>query len=288
MISLPSTTNAILIASVLATSTSLLATSTEAFQSATQMPSAVGTSTSTTSGSELGYVIFDGDVEAATTTTATPPATAATATATTPQAAHGYAVANHDNERSFWLQALQNLEFDHNDDDNELYDYNGNENEIKNQHSEQQRLEKNQHQYNDRSMWTKIAFAFAPPALRENYLLDPTQTLREEAHLVRVGDADLDIAVAVPADVWKKAQRTSSTSSSSTSSTSPTQAQRQRSGRPSRRNQHTVTIRIDFPEGSSFDKDAFTFEDELSAVIRQVRLLERNANDRLSSLQTAN
>ena len=167
-----------------------------------------------------------------------------------------------------------------------MYVYNGNENENKNSQHNENNKHKNNHRYNDRSMWTKIACAFAPSALRENYLLDPTQTLREEAHLVRVGDADLDIALAVPADVWKETRLTE-TSRASKSIVTPT-LQQQRSGRPSRQNQHTVTIRIDFPEGSSFDKYAFTFEDELSAVIRQVRLLERNANDRLSSLQTAN
>ena len=45
-----------------------------------------------------------------------------------------------------------------------------------------------------------------------------------------------------------------------------------------------MTVRVDFPEGSSFDKDAYTFEDELIAVIEQVRLLEQTADDRLAKL----
>ncbi|VEU40286.1 unnamed protein product [Pseudo-nitzschia multistriata] len=245
MISAPSATHAILMATILATSTS-------AFQSPPM------TSTSSSS-----VISIDREVESLTSSAPSVPQT------------KDYAVANHDNERSFWLQALQNL-------DDEQDDSHDSSSSSEPSHS----------------MWTRIACAFAPSSIRENYLLDPTQTLAEEAHLVRVGDTNLDISMAVPASVWKeanldemmhtnqKAQRKDSAKLVS----APQEAAplHQRGDRRKRRNnQHTVTIRIDFPEGSSFDKDAYTFEDELSAVIRQVRLLEHDANDRLSGLEMA-
>ena len=131
---------------------------------------------------------------------------------------HGNAVADHDSDRSFWLQSLQNLESSsyHSSDSNGLDSY---------------------------SMWTKIACAFAP-APHDH--LHPT--LVKEAVLVRVGETDLDVAVAVPA------------TSEDTYST--------------HQDQHLVQILITvpFPYGTAFDKDA---------VIHQVRLLERDANDRL-------
>jgi len=137
---------------------------------------------------------------------------------------HGNAVVDHDNDRSFWLQSLQNLESSHISSTG-LDSY---------------------------SMWTKIACAYAP-APHDH--LHPT--LVKEAVLVRVGETDLDVAVAVPA------------TSEDTYST--------------HQDQHLVQILITvpFPDGTAFNKDAHTFEDELTAVIHQVRLLERDANDRL-------
>jgi len=81
-----------------------------------------------------------------------------------------------------------------------------------------------------------------------------------------VGDTDLDITIAVPSD-------------SNLESIENVVSSKERSGN------RLVTIRVDFPEGKSFDKDAFSFEDELSAVIGQVRLLEQTANDKLSKLE---
>ena len=148
---------------------------------------------------------------------------------------HGYIVANHDNERSFWLHALQNLE------------------------------PSPQSPSNKQSLWTKIACAYGPRQLRE-----ATATIEQnnDALLVRVGDTDLDIALAVPADFWDVTLHMNENVVSTTTG--------------SRKNRQIVTIRVGFPEGSSFDKDAFTFEDELTAVIGQVRLLEQHANEKLS------
>jgi len=235
-------TRSILLASLVATSTNMVRT--EAFQTS-KMPS-VGTS-----GSELSYVVFDGDQDWAPSTSKNA-ASRDKASPKSPRNPHGYAVANHDHERSFWLQALQNLESD----------------ETSSPQSPSTA---------DHTLWTRLACAYAPSSIRETYLLDPTQTLAEEAHLVRVGDTDLDIAVSVPENVWKEAQNDVTHQTVVTQAPPATLKRRRR-----RRNQHTVTIRINFPDGSAFDKDAYTFEDELSAVIRQVRLLERNANDRLS------
>jgi len=150
---------------------------------------------------------------------------------------HGYRVANHDNERCFWLHALENLE-----------------------------PSSSEHQ----SLWRRIAVANAP-----EQLIDTLASKIEQPHdnndaiLVRVGDTDLDIALAIPSESWDPSHLESKSVVSVTND--------------SRRDLHQVTIRVDFPEGSSFDKDAFTFEDELIAVIQQVRLLEKSANDKISS-----
>jgi len=151
---------------------------------------------------------------------------------------HGYVVANHDNERSFWLHALQNLE------------------------SSSTSSESNQ------SLWTRIAQAYAPTEL-----LTASSRIhkQQDATLVRVGDTDLDIAMLVPSDSWD---------SSILEEENVVSASKEK-----RTNRHLVTVRVEFPEGSSFDKDAYTFEDELIAVIDQVRLLEQQANDRLEKAQ---
>lgn len=147
---------------------------------------------------------------------------------------YGYIV-NHDNERSFWLHALQNL--------------------------------KSRSKYSSissKSLWTRIACAYAPNDLRETFMRIPN-----EAVLVRVGDTDLDIALAVPSDSWEVSHLELEGVVSAT--------------KDARSKNQLVTIRVDFPEGSSFDKNAFAFEEELIAVINQVRLLEKQANERLSS-----
>eukprot|EP00536_Pseudo-nitzschia_multiseries_P017245 jgi/Psemu1/50012/gm1.50012_g len=260
-----SSTRSVLIASLVATSTTMMPT--EAFQ-ASKMPS-VGSSGS---GSELAYVVFDGDQDLTTVPESTlqaagaSPSSSSSTITTNKNKKKDYAVANHDHERSFWLQALQNLESSSDSDS-----------------SSSPQSPPQQSSSNEHTLWTRIACAFAPSSIRETYLLDPTQTLAEEAHLVRVGDADLDIAVSVPEKVWEEAQNDVKT----TVVEAPPPPQQQRRRRRRFRDQKTVTIRINFPEGPAFDKDAYTFEDELSAVIRQVRLLERNANDRLSGLPMA-
>jgi len=141
---------------------------------------------------------------------------------------HGYIVSNHDDERSFWLHALQNLE------------------------SSPTSPPCNQ------SLWTTIANAYAP------------MELTSDASVVRVGDTDLDIAIPVPSDSWDPSTLNEDNVISATNEP--------------RTNHHLVTIRVDFPGGSSFDKNALSFEDELIAVIEQVRLLEQTANDRLSKV----
>ncbi len=143
---------------------------------------------------------------------------------------HGYIV---NNERSFWLHALQNLEPTSSSSANE-------------------------------SLWAKIACAYGPKELRE------TSIRKRDADLVRVGDTNLDITLAVPSDSWNPSSlETNETVVSIISG---------------RGNRQLVTIRVDFPEGSSFDKECFTFEDELTAVIGQVRLLEQTAEHKLSKL----
>jgi len=151
---------------------------------------------------------------------------------------HGYVVANHDNERSFWLHALQNLE------------------------SSSTSSESNQ------SLWTRIAQAYAPTEL-----LSACSSIQEQqdATVVRVGDTDLDIAMPIPSDSWDSSILEEENVVSASKET--------------RTNRHLVTVRVEFPEGSAFDKNAYTFEDELIAVIEQVRLLEQTANDRLEKSQ---
>ncbi len=141
---------------------------------------------------------------------------------------HGYIV---NNERSFWLHALQNLEPTSSSSANE-------------------------------SLWAKIARAYGPKELRE------TSIRKRDAGLVRVGDTNLDITLAVPLDSWNPSSLETNESIVSIIS--------------GRGNRQLVTIRVDFPEGSSFDKECFTFEDELTAVIGQVRLLEQTAENKLS------
>ena len=163
---------------------------------------------------------------------------------------HGYIVANHDNERDFWLHALQNLEP-------------ATTSKSKNNHNGDD---------DDQSLWTRIACAYGPKEFREIRDRDSSSSSnsrirKKDADLVRVGDTDLDITIAVPSD------------SNLESIENVVSSKEERSGN------RLVTIRVDFPEGKSFDKDAFSFEDELSAVIGQVRLLEQTANDKLSKLE---
>jgi len=218
---------ALFAALTIASSTSLIAT--EAFQPPVVSPS-VGSPRAVTS-TKLNYVVSGGDQSTSDNTGIQKikgSKTKKVKTIKTKKVAdtkykHGYMVANHDDERSFWLHALQNLK-------------------SKTLESEQ-------------SLWTRIACAYGPSELRESC---------KDAFLVRVGDTDLDIALFVPSDSTVGTKNVVSAT------------------QESRRNRQLVTIRVGFPEGSSFDKDAFTFEDELSAVIRQVRLLEQKANDKLS------
>jgi len=156
---------------------------------------------------------------------------------------HGYIVANHDDERSFWLHTLQNLE------------------------------SSSKSTPSKRSLWTRIACAYAPLELRETCSRIQEQQF---AVLVRVGDTDLDIALAVPSDSYKESEHKHNESESLNANVVSV-------ANDSRKGQ-LVTIRVEFPEGSSFDKDAFSFEDELAAVIRQVRLLEQTANNKLSRI----
>jgi len=149
---------------------------------------------------------------------------------------HAYKVKNHDNERSFWLHALENLE-------------------------------STPSSSSDKSLWTKIACANGPKEL-----CAAVSRIHKDAVLVRVGDTNLDIALTVPSDIWD------STLAKDESVVSCT--------KESRSKHQLVTIRVAFPEGSSFDKDAETFEDELIAVIQQVRLLEATANEKLSSSES--
>ena len=150
---------------------------------------------------------------------------------------HGYVVSNHDNERSFWLHALQNLE------------------------------PSSTSPTNNQSLWTRIAHAYAPTEISSAAARIQSQ---QDATVVRVGDADLDIAVPVPSDSWDPSTLEEENVISAT--------------KASRSNHHLVTVRVQFPEGSSFDTNARSFEDELIAVIDQVRLLEQTANERLSKL----
>lgn len=233
---------------------SMAATSTEAFQmqppvmvasigssravssssssTITQLNYVVDRGTSTTSAASIGIEKRKTSKKKAATTITTK--TVVTQKNDNDKDNHGYIVANHDNERSFWLHALQNLE------------------------------PSPQSPSSKQSLWTKIACAYGPSQLRE-----ACATIQQnDALLVRVGDTDLDIALAVPADFWDVTLHMNENVVSTTTG--------------SRKNRQIVTIRVDFPEGSSFDKDAFTFEDELTAVIGQVRLLEQHANEKLS------
>jgi len=163
---------------------------------------------------------------------------------------HGYIVANHDHERSFWLHALQNLE-------------------SSSASSPRQQ-----------SLWTRIACAYGPRELREACAGGNQQ---QDAVLVRVGDADLDIRLAVPCSEGSGEEEDPHRSNGALGTTNNVVSTTIEFS--NRRRQQLVTIRVAFPEGSSFDKVAFTFEDELTAVIRQVRLLEQTANEKLSELQ---
>jgi hypothetical protein len=223
---------------------------TEAFQLQPPiMVASIGSSRAASSSTKLNYAVYGGDQTTSTagsigiekpkksktkaTTITTKTVVTESDTINKDTYTHGYIVANHDNERSFWLHALQNLELS-----------------SKSPPSKQ-------------SLWTRIAYAYGPSQLRE-----ACSTIQQDALLVRVGDTDLDIALAVPTDSWDPSNLNENVVSTSTGS---------------RKNRQMVTIRVGFPEGSSFDKDAFTFEDELTAVIQQVRLLEQNANNKLSS-----
>jgi len=242
----------LLAALTIASASSLIAT--EAFQPPT-MSASFGTSSSRADSTKLKYAVYERDQ--ATTTTANaksielkkPKKSTKSKTIKTETVVdnHGYIVANHDNERDFWLHALQNLE--------------PATTSKSNNHDDE----------NDQSLWTRIACAYGPKEFREIRDIDSSSSSnsrirQKDADLVRVGDTDLDITIAVPSD-------------SNLESIENVVSSKERSGN------RLVTIRVDFPEGKSFDKDAFSFEDELSAVIGQVRLLEQTANDKLSKLE---
>jgi len=161
---------------------------------------------------------------------------------------HGYVVANHDNERSFWLHALENLE-----SSSSLTS------SLSSSASSSTTSD---------PLWATIAHAFSPDDLLEAC----EHSIPRDAFLARVGDTDLDIALVFPRGSLDPAFSASDEKKDDRKVVSVSAAQRNRS---------RVTIRVPFPGGSSFDKDAFTFEDELAAVIEQVRLLERTANEKL-------
>lgn len=212
----------------------------EAFQPTMMVASSIGKKrSSSSSSSQLNYVVYGGgEVTGGNTGIETSkkkkaPVKTIKSNNDANNDNHGYMVSNHDNERSFWLHALQNLESSSN-----------------------------------QSLWTRIAHAYAPTELIKACSRRHKQ---QDAIVVRVGDADLDIAIAVPSDSWDPSTLEEENVVFAT--------------KASRSNHHLVTIRVAFPEGSSFDKHAFTFEDELIAVIEQVRLLEESANDRLSKIE---
>lgn len=224
---------------VLAIASTSSLTSTEAFQPMTMVASFGSSRTSST---KLNYVVYGGEQGTANSIEIEKPIKSKTTIKTETVGKtggsnykHGYIVANHDNERSFWLHALQNLE------------------------ASPESPSSNQ------SLWTRIACAYGPEEFRET-----STVTRRGANLVRVGDTDLDIALAVPLESWNPSSLDNENVVSACQG---------------RGNRQLVTIRVDFPEGSSFDKNAFTFEDELSAVIDQVRLLEQNANSKLSKME---
>jgi len=161
---------------------------------------------------------------------------------------NSYAFANHEDqdERSLWLESLQNLE------SSTVYSISSSSSNGEINHD---------NCYNNDScgldsysMWARIACAFAP-APHDH--LHPRMV--QEAVLVQVNESALDIAVAVPAAPG--------------------------CGYGGGEDQQLVQILItvEFPDGASFHESTFTLqaEDRLSAVIHQVRLMERNANDRL-------
>ena len=164
------------------------------------------TKSSSTSSSKLFYLVFGGDQESA---------DSGKVVEIENDNYHGYAVADHENEKSFWLQTLQNLDAS----------------------------SSSSYGLDSYSLWARIACAFAPPPHDH---LHPNMV--REAVLVRVGDTDLDIAVAVPAAPG---------------------------GFTSDQHLVQILITVEFPDAFAYDKN------DLSAVIQQVRLLERNANDRL-------
>jgi len=208
---------------------------TEAFQPMTMVASFGSSRASST---KLNYVVHGGDQTAANKIEIEKPMKTKTVRKTdNSNYNHGYIVSNHDNERSFWLHALQNLE------------------------------PSPESPPTDQSLWTRIACAYGPKEFRETC---SSRIKQKGADLVRVGDTDLDIALAVPSDSWNPSSMENGNVVSADEG---------------RGNRKLVTIRVDFPEGSSFDKDAFTFEDELTAVIEQVRLLEQNANEKLSKME---
>lgn len=218
----------------IASATSLMAT--EAFQ---PPPMVASVGNSRASSTKLNYVVYSGDRSKANNIEIEKPKKTKTIKPKSNNVNHGYIVANHDNERSFWLHALQNLE------------------------PSSTSTESNQ------SLWTKIACAYGPKEFRETF---SSRIEPKGADLVRVGDGDLDIALAVPSDSWD-----------------PSNLENKNvvlAAKEVRGNRQLVTIRVNFPEGSSFDKDAYSFEDELTAVIGQVRLLEQTANDKLSKIET--
>jgi len=217
---------------------------TESFQPV-MVSSSIGdkrsSSSSSSTSSQLNYMVYGEDrVKSANTRTSKKNKKAPVKTIksnNTKNYDHGYIVSNHDDERSFWLHALQNLE------------------------SSSTSPPSNQ------ALWTTIANAYAPMELTSAASRIPKQ---EDASVVRVGDTDLDIAIPVPSGSWDPSTLNEDNVISATNE--------------ARTNHHLVTIRVDFPEGSSFDKNALSFEDELIAVIEQVRLLEQTANDRLSKV----
>jgi len=169
----------------------------------------------------------------------------------------GYASTNHESqdEKSCWLESLQKLEASttiHSSSSSS-----SSSSDINNENC-----------YNNDScgldaygIWSRIACAFAP-APHDH--LHPTMV--QDAVLVQVRDTSLDIAVAVPA--------------------APGTSYGGGGGEDQQLVQ--ILITVDFPDGgASFCEDSsntfttLTAANKLSAMIQQVRLMERNANDRL-------
>jgi len=156
-----------------------------------------------------------------------------------------FAIHENENEKSLWLESLQNLE--------SYSTSSSNNSEINNDNC----YSNDSCGLNAYGIWSRIACAFAP-APHDH--LHPNMV--QEAVLVQVSDTSLDIAVAVPA------------------------APGSSYGGGEDQQLVQILITVEFPDGGASFKESSTAytlapEDKLSAVIHQVRLMERNANDRL-------